>query len=1301
MANGIELATAYVSILPELRGLNRATDRTFRQIETDSASLGTRSGRKMGRNFDAATAGIGKSAYKRLEADSARSGKVAGGRFSGQFASIAKGAMAGLVTYQGFNFFKDSVIEASDLEQSVGGLEAVFKKSFKSMQKSSEDAAMSLGLSRNEYNELATTLGSTLKNKGIDGFAKKTQNLIGLGSDLSATYGGDTKEAVAALSSAMRGEMDPIERYGITMNQTMLEAEAYSSGIVKRAKDTEAIKVAQNKAILAQRDYNEALREYGKGSDEYLRAEANLAGANSRLSKAMEGKKVQLTDNEKAQAALSLINKQSADAQGRFAKESDTYAGQLQRFYAQVDNIQATLGKYFLPYLTSGAKKVNTFLAEMQKGEGPGGRFRDMLTQIKDGAKGLFDLIFKGDYTGSLNKIFGWDEDSDTVASILNLRDTVTGFFSAFSKDGKDGAKEGLGDMLSTVSSGAGDLLKSLPSLEPTINLISKGLGWMADNTDKVGKALPWLLGAFATYKTLQAANNVLGRDSALGMGIQLGSTIALTIANRSLSKSMDSVMKSQKGAMATQKAAIATENAGTAAKSRSTLATLRATVAEKARTVMTKIGTAAQRVFNAVMSMNPLAKVVLVLTAVGAGLVLLYKKNETFRKFVNAAWASIQEKVKQFTDWFVQTAVPWIKKAFTAIGNFALGLWRNYISPAFKFIWGVMKNVWGWLQGTAWPVAQRVFSLIGSAITTWWSKVVKPYFGFVWSLLKTVFGWLKNTAWPTAQRVFTNIGKTVRNVWTDWIKPNFDRIKTGAGAVIDGFKKAYTGIKKHWGGLKAAVSAPVSAALNFIDRNFLSKIRTLLKAVGLDDLANKIPSVAVTSDGAGGTRGGRPTVGGRAGGYNAGQFYTGGWTGPGSYLQPAGVVHADEFVVKKTSRRRFEQDNPGVLDHINRTGRMPGYAIGGKVAGLNKKFYEQLSAFNAAAGGKYSVYSGYRSIAEQQVLYNRYLSGNGPVAARPGGSQHNFGLAADLSPSNARVDADLARRFGLVFTVPSESWHIEPTWGRKGGGGGGVVGGGADKSAVGGLLGKVIEKGKSALNAILNKAPRGFFPDIATGLMRKTTDGLARKITAAFEGPDGGSTSGLKFTSKVGGSNVDLGRQMAAARGWTGQQWLALKELWTRESNWNHLAKNPSSGAYGIPQSLPGSKMATSGRDWMTNPNTQIDWGLKYIAQRYGNPMAALAFHNRMNWYNKGGLVGLPALEFDRGGMLPKGRTVVENNTGKPEPLGRLDTMKFGAAPQINVYVWDPTINKYVETVARKVVADNDDFSESLNRRK
>lgn len=91
----------------------------------------------------------------------------------------------------------------------------------------------------------------------------------------------------------------------------------------------------------------------------------------------------------------------------------------------------------------------------------------------------------------------------------------------------------------------------------------------------------------------------------------------------------------------------------------------------------------------------------------------------------------------------------------------------------------------------------------------------------------------------------------------------------------------------------------------------------------------------------------------------------------------------------------------------------------------------------------------------------------------------------------------------------------------------------------------------------------------------------------------------------------------MAADRfGWGADQFGCLESLWNKESGWNYQASNPSSGAYGIPQSLPGSKMATVGADWQTNATTQIAWGLDYISRAYGTPCAAWGHSQATNWY-------------------------------------------------------------------------------------
>ena len=95
-----------------------------------------------------------------------------------------------------------------------------------------------------------------------------------------------------------------------------------------------------------------------------------------------------------------------------------------------------------------------------------------------------------------------------------------------------------------------------------------------------------------------------------------------------------------------------------------------------------------------------------------------------------------------------------------------------------------------------------------------------------------------------------------------------------------------------------------------------------------------------------------------------------------------------------------------------------------------------------------------------------------------------------------------------------------------------------------------------------------------------------------------------------------DIAMSMLGDYGWSSDQFSCLDSLWVSESNWNINATNSSSGAYGIPQALPASKMASAGPDWQTNPATQIEWGLDYISARYGSPCSAWSFKQGNNWY-------------------------------------------------------------------------------------
>lgn len=186
---------------------------------------------------------------------------------------------------------------ASEFEQNSGAVDAVFKGNADQINKFSAESAKKLGLSGSDYKQYAALIGSQLKNAGVpmDQLAGKTDAMINQAADFAAQFGGTVPDAVEAMSSALKGEFDPMEKYGISMSAAKIEAEAMAMGAQK-----------------------------------------------------VNG---ELTDQAKMAAITSLMNKQGADAMGANAREADTAAGRQARLTASYEDMGVKLGTMLLPIM--------------------------------------------------------------------------------------------------------------------------------------------------------------------------------------------------------------------------------------------------------------------------------------------------------------------------------------------------------------------------------------------------------------------------------------------------------------------------------------------------------------------------------------------------------------------------------------------------------------------------------------------------------------------------------------------------------------------------------------------------------------------------------------------------------------------------------------------------------------------------------------------------------------------------------------------------------------------------------------
>lgn len=245
------------------------------------------------------------SSAERAMRDTDRAASSTTGRVSSGFKRMAATIGAAFALDKVTEFLGDTIKAASDLQQNVGGAQAVFGKYSDAVVAASKKAADAYGLSSNQYLESSNKIGALLHGQGVsqDKLAGSTDALIKKASDMAATFGGTTADAVEALTSAFKGETDPIERYGVSIKAADIKAQEAAAGTDKLT--GKAAKLAQQQAVLA------------------------------------------------------LINKQTAASTGQFAAQTNSLAEQQQIVSAKFDNVKATIGAVLLPILT----KLFSFLS--------------------------------------------------------------------------------------------------------------------------------------------------------------------------------------------------------------------------------------------------------------------------------------------------------------------------------------------------------------------------------------------------------------------------------------------------------------------------------------------------------------------------------------------------------------------------------------------------------------------------------------------------------------------------------------------------------------------------------------------------------------------------------------------------------------------------------------------------------------------------------------------------------------------------------------------------------------------------
>ena len=582
--------------------------------------------------------------------------------------------------------------------------------------------------------------------------------------------------------------------------------------------------------------------------------------------------------------------------------------------------------------------------------------------------------------------------------------------------------------------------------------------------------------------------------------------------------------------------------------------------------------------------------------------------------------------------------------KAFTGTKNVISNTWKKGIKPDLQ----------AWIKTTNNDLAPTIQRLESKTVRNTMSKTSKDFTNFRSGPLKNFSGdWgnqfkskLPNDANTFSSKVRDAMGRTkdgISNTWSGGIKPVLQSFgQFPKQSVQPAFAKGVDAIGATWSKVENKTKSPVKFVIETVlNAGLIAAFNKIAKFVDADTIENiSLP------------RG----------------FKSGGFTGNMGKNAVAGFVHGKEWVIPAEATASIRANQPGFLDRLNRDGAkaLPGHKSGGFV-NPDKRVYidgEPLAAVAAAQIGLAaklsrspisvmqggwqppSDYSGtshqYPGVADtspgsfamQGWLRKVGMHGwarniAGAASAGSGAHVHSLSIfspgtasspqfvpggdglgGSDYGPNPPLLPGlqDMLKRFGPLPSSFAGGAPMLPSWAQK-------IMNDTKKWAMS------LLDGGDELSSKFGDLVQKQLNVLAQPISGWASDQLG-KFSSAI-GIPGGAMPGPKQLDKAG---PDLAKRYAYGRlkafGFGKSQWDPLANLWNRESGWRWNADNPSSTAYGIPQSLPGSKMASAGANWLTNAGTQINWGLGYIKSTYGNPAKAWAHSENVGWYDNGGLL-------------------------------------------------------------------------------
>ena len=645
--------------------------------------------------------------------------------------------------------------------------------------------------------------------------------------------------------------------------------------------------------------------------------------------------------------------------------------------------------------------------------------------------------------------------------------------------------------------------------------------------------------------------------------------------------------------------------------------------------------------------------------------------------------WQKQDEQITGFGQTMQDTASGLVTPVFNTMAAGLQAAKSGVIDPVFSGVQSGLGAVGNQFTAQTQAVIGPMWNGMGSNLDKVKKGVVDPTFAGVETGLQSVGKKFTDSVNSVMNPVWKSMGDHVKAIQTGTISPTFDTVESGLSHLSGWFSTTVGNIGTAWDRMRSATGKPAKFVVQTVFNDGIKKAWD-----SISDMIGEKKMKSVPLGGLGGY-----ATGGVLPGYTPGKdvHHFASPTGGRVSLSGGEAIMRPEWTRAVGGKRAVDQMNAaarsGRLRHQH--GRYntdhEHFADGGIWRSL---WSAAKTAFpNATLNSSYRAgHSGYHGRGAavdlggpmQQIanwIYKTYpnsaqlIWGPGPLLYNVGGQK----ISDQGQLRNQVYAGDLPGHYDHVHWASDGPITSNGKMISMAGGSAGAAAMVSMADAVKGMWDDEIKKipkfkgGKGDFGGVPSK-----WQDKAESRTWKHIKKQADKMETA---------GGLVSSAGVNGSNRQMGKQMAARVGWTGSEWNALEQLWTAESQWNHLAQNPTSTAYGIPQFLD-STWATVGGTKTSDPKKQIQYGIKYIQQRpdYGVPSKAWALWNSRSphWYADGGVLPENLSLFDQGGYLQDGK-LAKNESGKPEPVFTASQWSVLRQSISNTAALVPPIQKWV----------------------